>query len=200
MSRGQVRFVIALAVMLSLMVVGYYLITALREQKVKEKDLARIAQDVVPGADQRMQHFRRAKIRDGKKVWELAARQARYVQENNEIVVEEPEVSLYLQDGDVLALRCQEGRVHLGEDEDVTLMELKGDLEVRVNNFIITTQHAVYESEHNTISSPGPVRIVGQGLEVEGKGYTVEVAEKRVRLNADVQTTVTKGEGDVGKI
>jgi LPS export ABC transporter protein LptC len=164
-------------------------------QKRRESELAPLVQDVAPEAAQRMQNFRRAKIRDGKKVWELAARQARYSQDNNEIIVEGPEVSLYLKDGDVIALHCQEGRVHLGSDEEVTRMELTGNLEVRVNDFVITTPNAVYESEHNTISSSGPVRIVGQGLEAAGQGYTVDVAEKLVTLNADVRTIVSKGEG-----
>jgi LPS export ABC transporter protein LptC len=196
MSREQARFIIALIIVVSLSVVGYYVATSLRAQRQQERDLTKWAADVVPEATQRMQHFRRAKIRDGKKVWEIAARQARYSQEKNEIVVEGPEVSLYLADGEVIELHCQEGRVYLnGDDEEVSLMELAGDLEIRVKDLVITTPNAVYNSEQNTITSPGPVRIVGRGLEVEGQGYTVNVAEKMLTLNADVRTTVTKGEG-----
>jgi LPS export ABC transporter protein LptC len=194
MSQEQIRFLIALAVAISLTVVGYQLITALRTQKLQERDLAHLVKDVEPETAQRMQNFRRAKIREGKKVWEIAARQANYLQEKNEIVVEGPEVSLYIKDGGVIALRCQEGRVHLSEDEEVIRMELSGDLEMRVDDFVITTPQAVYESERNAIFSDGPVYIVGQGVAVEGRGYIVEVSEKRLTLKADVQTTVTRGE------
>lgn len=195
MSREQIRFVIALVVVASLGMVGYYVTTSLKAQRQQEQDLTKWVADVVPEAAQRMQNFRRAKIRDGKKVWEIAARQARYSQENNEIVVEGPEVSLYMKDGDVIALRCQEGRVHLDGDEEVSRMELSGNLEIRINDLVITTPSAEYNSEQNTIASSGPVRIVGRGLEVEGQGYSVNVSEKRLTLNADVRTTVTKGEG-----
>lgn len=195
MSRGQARFLIALVVTVSLLIVAYYVVSTLQAQRLSEKNIEWLRADVPPEEGQRMQNFRRAKIRDGKKVWEIAARQARYSRENNEIIVEGPEVTLYLNDGDVVALRCQEGRVHLGEGEEVSRMELSGDLVVQVNNFVITTPNAVYENEHNTISSPGPVRIVGQGMEVEGQGYVVDVSEKRVTLNADVRTTVMRGEG-----
>jgi len=195
MSRKQIRFLLALVVVISLSIVGYQLISTLRTQRLNEQDLLRLAKDVAPEAAQRMQNFRRAKIRDGEKVWEIAARQARYLQEKNEIVIERPEVSLYIKDGSIIALRCQEGRIHLSEDEEVVRMELSGDLEMRVNDFVITTPQAVYESERNTISSDGPVRIVGQGVEVEGRGYVVEVSEKRLTLNAEVQTSVATGEG-----
>jgi len=195
MSREQARFLIALAVVISLAVVGYRLVAALQAQRLSEHDLVHLAKDVAPEAAQRMQNFRRAKIRDGKKVWEIAARQASYLQEKNEIVVEGPEVSLYIKDDEMIALRCQEGRIYLDKDEEVLRIELSGDLEMRMNEFIITTPQAVYESERNTIFSDEPVRIVGQGVEVEGRGYIVDVSEKRLTLNAEVQTSVTKGEG-----
>jgi LPS export ABC transporter protein LptC len=195
MSRAQVRFIIALAVAMSLVIVGYQLVTTLKAQRRHEQDIARLVTDVAPEMAQRMQNFRRAKIRDGKKVWEIAARQASYSQENNEIVVEGPEVTLYVKNGDIIALRCHEGRVHLNDDEEVIRMELSGDLEMRVGDLVITTPNAVYENERNAIFSNGPVRIVGQGVEVEGQGYIVDVAEKRLTLNAAVYTTVARGEG-----
>lgn len=195
MSRAQARFIVALAVMISLGIVGYQLISTLRAQKQNERSIAHLVTDVAPEAEQRMQNFRRAKIRDGEKVWEIAARQASYSQEKNEIVVEGPEVTLYVKNGDVIALRCHEGRVHLNNDEEVVRMELSGDLEMRVGDFVITTPNAVYENERNAIFSDGPVRIVGQGVEVEGQGYTVDVSEKRLTLNAEVSTTVMRGEG-----
>jgi len=195
MSRGQIRFIIALAVSIVLLVVGYQLVSTLRMQREQEQNLARLAKDIAPETAQRMQNFRRAKIRGDKKVWEIAARQARYVQEENEIVVEEPEVSLFVKDGDTITLKCREGRVHLGKDEEVIRMELSGGLEIRVNDLVITTPTAVYESDRGVIFSDGPIHLVGQGVEVEGKGYTVDVMEKRLTLNAEVRTTVTRSEG-----
>ncbi|MBI3247196.1 MAG: LPS export ABC transporter periplasmic protein LptC [Deltaproteobacteria bacterium] len=195
MSREQLRFVLALTVTASLLVVGYYVMSSLRAQKANDEEIRRLTQDVAPEAEQRMQNFRRAKIRDGRKVWEIAARQARYSQEHGEIVVEGPEVSLYPKDGEVISLRCQEGRVRLDGDEEVTHMELSGEIEVRLNGFVITTASAVYDSELHTISSSGSVRVVGNGIEVEGQGYTMDVAAKRLTLAANVRTTVMKREG-----
>ena len=194
MSRGQLRFLIALMVTTVLLVVGYQLVSTLHMQRQQEKDLAHLVKDIAPETTQRMQNFRRAKIRDNKKVWEIAAQQARYVQDSNEIIVEGPEVSLFVKDGDVIALRCHEGRVHLGKDEEVIRMELSGGLEMRVNDLVITTPDAVYESDRGIIFSDGPIHIVGQGVEVEGKGYTVDILEKRLTLNADVRTTIVRRE------
>jgi LPS export ABC transporter protein LptC len=191
------RFVVALAASLVLVVVGYYLTVTLRNQRLEEDRRKKLAEDIVPEVTQRMQQFRRAKVRDGKKVWEIAAAQARYLEEDRVIIVEHPDVTLYAKDESPIALRCQEGRVHLTDQEEISTMELTGEVEVRVNDFLITTPNAVYDQEHDLISSPAALRIVGHGLEVEGRDYTVVVSDKRLNLKADVRTTITheKGEG-----
>ena len=196
MSREQVRFLIALIVTISLGAVGYYVAATLRAQRIQEANIAAIVADVLPDADQRMQNFHRAKISNGKKVWEVIARQARYSEESNVIIVESPDVTLYLKDGNPVALRCQEGRIHLDDHKEVSSMELTGDVEVRVNDLVITTTKALYEQEGNLISSSAPLHIVGRGIEVEGQGYTVDVTEKRLNLQADVSTTITNAKGE----
>jgi LPS export ABC transporter protein LptC len=198
MSRGQVRFVVALAALLLIGIVGYRLARSLHAQRESERQLPDIAAVNPTGrdsVDQRMENFRRIKMKDGQKVWEIAARQAYYFEKTGEIGVEAPEVWLYFKDGETVALRCREGRVYLDTSaQEVTRMELKGDLELRIGDLSLNTQEAIYESTPNIISSAAPVHIAGNGFTAEGQGYTVDVAAKRLTLNAEVQTTVRTGE------
>lgn len=196
MSRYQARFVVALVVVFSIGWVLYSLTVTLQDQQAKKKEIEGILSEVQPEVDQRLQNFRRVQMRDGKKVWEIAARQARYVESSGEVAIDAPEVSLYLKDGEVIALRCGEGLLHLGADaQEVTRIELKNDLEIQVGEFSLRTQEAVYDSEQNTISSPGFVQISGRGLLIEGQGYSVNMDEKFLTLNAEVRTTITREEG-----
>ena len=195
MSRAQLRFVLGVAVLLLLVAIGYHLIVNIQTQRARTAMIDQLAPDLSQEAEQRMQDFRRFKVRDGKKVWEIAARQARYFGESGEVVVDDPEVSLYFSDGEVIALRCREGRVQLDAGaQDITKMELRGDLEMRLGDFVLNTQEAIYESTPNIISSPSPIQVLGPGLTVEGQGYTIEVAHKRLTLNAAVRTTFITGE------
>lgn len=196
MRRDQVRFVVAITATLLLGVVGYYLTVTLRAQHHSERWLEKWGADLAPNTDQRIQNFYRVKVRDGQKVWEIAARQARYTEERGEIVVDAPQVALYFRDGESIALRCREGRVYLDTGEQtVTRMELKGNLEMQIGDVAIATQEAVYESQQHIISSPSAVQITGQGFTVAGQGYTVDVLNKRLTLNADVQAVVERLEG-----
>ena len=196
MSRYQVRFVTALVAALLVGGIIYHLAVTVRRQHHNDRLIEKMATDVVPEADQRLQNFRRVQMRDGKKVWEIASRQARYFEASGEVVVDAPEVSFYLSDGQVIAIRCGEGRLHQDKDEkDISQIEMKNDLQMQVGDFSLHTQEAVYDSKHGTISSSGAVQILSRGLLVEGQGYTVEVADKRLLLNSDVRTTLTKEEG-----
>ncbi|MSQ46833.1 MAG: LPS export ABC transporter periplasmic protein LptC [Deltaproteobacteria bacterium] len=195
MSRGQLRFAIMFVVLVLLMGVGYRLMVTLRTQAQVTKKIREIAPDLAVTTEQRMQGFRRTKVRDGKKVWEIVARRARYSQDRQEVIVEGPEFSFYLKDGEMIALKSEEARVYLdSEGQEVSRVELKGNLEMRVGDFSIKTQTATFESTRNTIVSDGTVQIDGPGLSAVGLGYSVDVAEKRLTLNADVQTTISKGE------
>lgn len=195
MSRNQVRFLLASATLLLMVSIGYYLVVGMQMRRDNERLIEKLASDVSPEDEQRMQHFRRTKMHDGKKVWEVAARQARYSQEEGEVVIESPQMSLYLSNGDVIALRCQEGRIHVNQEgEEVTRMELTGDLHMQIGAFSLTGEEAIYESALNVVFSSSPVQIVGRGVTVAGRGYVVDVAAKRVTLNSDIRTTLTHTE------
>src|SRR5713101_7277500 len=112
MRRGQARFAIAVVAISLFVAVGCFRRVSVRVQKHNQAIIDKLAEDLAPGTDQRMKNFHRAKVRDEKKVWEIAARQARYSEETGEIIIDEPALSFYLKDGEMIALRCREGRIY----------------------------------------------------------------------------------------
>ena len=196
MNRNQIRFLLGLTILALLTTLGY-----LGSQVGKQPDTARLidqlaAESTEEDTVQRMTEFRRVKMQDGEKVWEIVARQARYFPDKNEIIIETPEVSLYLDDGEAVALRCQEGTIHLdGSSQDLRGIELRGDVEMTMGDIVFTTEKAIYDRQKNTISSSGLIYIVGQVFTIEGRGYTVAIDTKHLTLKAEVQTTVTQEVG-----
>ena len=74
---------------------------------------AAAAVDVLPDVSQRIQNFHRVKIQDGRKVWEVQARDAQYKEGEGVVSVIEPVVALYLADGREVSLRGTSGVVLL---------------------------------------------------------------------------------------
>lgn len=196
MSRHQIRFMLGITVLGLILALGY-----LSSQVGKDPATARLIDELsTPDVTeetmvQRMTEFRRVKMQDGKKVWEIVARQARYFADTNAVVIDTPEVSLYFSDGEAVALRCQEGTVHLNGESDLLHIDLRGNLEIQMGAVSLKTDQATYDRQKNTISSDGVIYVVGQGFTLEGKGYTVAVDTKQLTLKAEVYTTVTRESG-----
>jgi LPS export ABC transporter protein LptC len=195
MSRGQVRFLIASLVLLLLAVVGRGLL--INTERADDSALNPTLDPPTTSEEQRMENFKRVKVRpDGKKAWEIVARKARYSPENHLVIVESPQFSFYPKDGESFSLRSREARILLTSDkkEDVMRVELSGDLEMQVSDYLIKTQEAIFETEQNRISSSGAVQIDGPGVTVAGQGYSVDVTNKYLTLDANVQTTLSRSE------
>ena len=199
MSRHQIRFMLGATVLGLIVILGY-----LSSQVGKDPETVQLLDELsdelsAQGAQedmvQRMTEFRRVKMQDGKKVWEIVAQQARYFADKNEVVIDSPEVSLYFSDGEAVALRCQEGTVYLDGISDLLHVELRGELEIQIGDIALKTDQATYDRQKNTISSDGMIHIVGQGFTAEGKGYTVAVDTKQLTLNTEVQMTVAREAG-----
>ena len=193
MSRHQIRFMLGITVLGLILGLGY-----LSSQVGKDPATARLIDELPPPQEalvQRMTEFRRVKMQDGKKVWEIVARQARYFADSNAVVIDTPEVSLYFSDGEAVALRCREGTLHLDGESELLHIELRGNLEMQMGSISLKTDQATYDRQQNTISSDGVIHVVGQGFTLEGKGYTVAVDTKRLTLNTEVYTTVTRESG-----
>ena len=196
MSRHQIRFMLGVTVLGLIVGLGY-----LSSQVGKDPETVQLLDELSLQVDtqealvQRMTEFRRVKMQDGKKVWEIVARQARYFADKNEVVIDTPEISLYFSDGEAVALRCQEGTLHLDGNSDLLHVELRGELKIQMGDIALQTDQATYDRQKNTISSDGIIHIVGRGFRAEGKGYTVAVDTKQLILHAKVSTTVTREAG-----
>lgn len=196
MGRNQIRFVLGIGVLVVIVVLGY-LGARLRQDAETRQMLDEIAASTEDGAvSQRMSEFRRIKMKDGRKVWEIAARQARYLTDSNTVVIDSPEISFYFRDGETVELNCREGTIHLHEEtQDLVRIDLNGGLTMQVGDVSFTTDRAVYDHQDNTIVSDGVLNVAGEGFTVAGRGYSVTVDTKRLVLDADVRTTVTRKVG-----
>lgn len=197
MSRSQGRFIVSALVFVLLAIVGHRLVINSQSGDKRIEELTKSAPIPVNKDGQEMNDFTRVKVRpDGKKAWEIVARKARYSMEDHLIIVDTPQFSFYPKDGDAFSLRSREARVLLTADkkEEVLRVELNGDLEMQIGDFVITTQEAIFDSEQNRISSQAAVQITGPDVNVAGKGYAVDVVNKSMTLDADVQTTLSRRE------
>ncbi len=145
--------------------------------------------DVLPGVAQRIQNFHRVKIEDGRKVWEVSAREARYREGDGTVMVQDPSVQLFFADGRELSLRGNSGVVFL-DGRELRRIEVEGGIAIAFGDYVLSTERATYEVERDVVVAPGAVHIQGGGLDLRGEQMEVEVATQRLHMAARVQMTL----------
>jgi LPS export ABC transporter protein LptC len=163
----------------------------------RQSDLAQKGLDFIPEVAQRIQDFHRVQVRDGRKVWEIAAAEARYFDEEQRVDVREPNLQLYLSDGKQVGIKGSSGRVSL-DGKELKSVELEGGIEVSLANYKVETEYAVYDRARDLISAPGGVRISGSDLQAQGGAMEVEVGTQQLRLRRDVHMTLIPNGGAHG--
>jgi LPS export ABC transporter protein LptC len=194
--KSRVRLLVILSAILLLVALAGLVGRALWQQG--QARLAQQAIELLPEVAQRIQDFHRVFVRDGRKVWEIAAREARYFEDEQRVVVRGPMVEFYLDDGRSVGLKGEEGVVSL-EGKDVRQVELSGGIEVRLAEYTVWADYARYDRDHDRIEAPGAVRISGAELDVAAEGLQVDVEAQKMRLTRDVRMTLHPTGGSSGR-
>jgi LPS export ABC transporter protein LptC len=146
--------------------------------------------ELIPDVAQRIRGFKRVKMEDGRPVWEVSAKEAQYFEKQELIVVVEPRVTFYFDDGEQTAsLAGKEGRLQLAGRE-LTNVELRGGVTVLLDDLRMNTNEASYDRARDLIVAANEVTIRGRSLDVRARGMEVEVEPQRMRLLADVHTVL----------
>lgn len=181
------RSMLVLLIFLSLGGVGYKVAEMVRvaHQEIK-KDPRKIL-DYLPESALHMKDFHRAKIENGRKIWELFGDEANYYKEQKEAVIKKPRFYYYDRKGEVIETTGDEARIYLNEKE-LDRMELRGDIQVSFRGYVLKSAQAIYLATKDQIELPGRTTVVGDGMELEGSRMEVEMEGKKLRLIQNVKT------------
>jgi LPS export ABC transporter protein LptC len=186
MGRRGLRSVLLIVVLAAFAGIGWQTWRSVQRSRLRE--VASIVRDIVPDVTQHIRHFQRVKMKDGRLVWKVEAAEARYFEEEERILVREPRVVIYFDDGERrVELSGNEGHLDLGK-RDLDAVRLEGDVRLGLDDLELATADATYERSRDLIRAPGPVVIRGRAIDVEATGMEVELEPRRLRLLADVHT------------
>ena len=148
--------------------------------------------DFLPQVAQRIQNFRRVKMEGDRKVWEVAAREAQYFEEDRQIVIDEPEVSFFVKDDQgIVAVKGKQGKILL-DGREMDRVDLEGGIELRFRDYLVETDRAFYQRTEDAVVSPGAVVVTGNGLSLSADRMAVEMESQRVRFEGKVRTVLER--------
>lgn len=182
--RTRLRWLL-LAVLVALLGSGAWLLKG--ELDTRRRAQNKILVDLLPDVAQRIRDFHRVKVENGKKVWEVSAREAQYLEGDGVVVVDAPVLEVNLRDQHVVKLSAERGKIYLRERE-LERVEFEGGIEAKLDDYELQTDQASYEAERGMIIAPGAVRIDGGGLDLQGEHMEIDVNAKKLIIFKDVRT------------
>ena len=188
MRRTRLRTTLLLVVLAAVGGIGVLVSRSIRARRTNGR--SELGQDFLPHVAQRIQNFRRIKVKNGHAVWQLTAKDAQFYEKRNEIIVREPEITFYIEGGNRKTLISgREG--HLTVDgRELRSVTLIGNVSVLLDDLRLETEEATYDHARDLITAAGPVTVRGRQLDLRGLGMEVQVGPQHVRFLRDVHTIV----------
>jgi len=182
------RFLLLGAIIVSLGAVGYKVtaeIWANKLRDIKENPIKLL--DELPESALNIKDFRRAKVENGRTVWELLGEEATYDKDQRQAVIHKPRFLYYDKKGEVAEASAHIAHVYLNEKE-LEKMQLEGGIEISYSGYLLNSQEATYLPAKEQIMMPQRTTLTGEGLQLQGASMEVDLGESKVRLLRDVKT------------
>jgi len=183
------RTILLLAITASLAAVGYKVVDFARnvQKEIRRNPLK--ALDYLPESSLHIKDFHRAKIENGRKIWELFGDEASYFKEQKEAIIKKPRFYYYDKKGEVAETLGEEAHVYINEKE-LEKMELRGGIQVSFQGYVLKSEQANYLPAKDKIVLPHHTTVVGEGIAVEGATMEVELEDKKIRMVHQVKTKI----------
>ncbi len=183
------RALLLAVILLSLGGVAYKIVDVMRQMtRVAVKNPVAVL-DALPEATLHIKDFHRAKIENGRKVWELFGDDAHYLKEKGEAMIKNPRFLYYDKKDEAVETVAKTAHVFLN-DKELERLELKGEVRVTMKGYVLTSESANYLPAKEQIFLPSRTQVVGEGIAIEGASMEVEVEEKKIRMVRDVKTKI----------
>lgn len=145
---------------------------------------------VTPGsldrADAGIDQFTFLQSRAGAVQWEVQAQHARMIEAEHEAILQQVEVTLYGAKGWEMKLKGDEGTINTAT-KNFTLVRRDGPIPVQLQNgYTIYTNHLSWHDERREVTTNDPVRIVGEGVEIQGRGLVGKLDVEEFKILEDV--------------
>jgi LPS export ABC transporter protein LptC len=182
------RFLLLVAIVVSLGAVGYKVTAEIWANKlhdIRENPIKLL--DELPDSALNIKDFRRAKVENGRTVWELLGEEASYDKDQRQAVIHKPRFLYYDKNGEVAEASADIAHVYLNEKE-LEKMQLEGGIEISYSGYLLNSQEATYLPAKEQIMMPQRTTLTGEGLQLQGASMEVDLGESKVRLLRDVKT------------
>jgi LPS export ABC transporter protein LptC len=152
-----------------------------------ESRLQKMVQALPKGIDVALQDIDYTHIEDGRARWRLVAQQVERQAESGFLRVDGPQMTFYDDGGETKgSLQADEGVI----SDNYQKVGLNGEVVLKnPSGYVLYTDHLDYDQATRMATTDAHVRLLGEGLSLEGTGLVFDVQKSQLRLQANVKGT-----------
>ncbi|GIW40183.1 MAG: hypothetical protein KatS3mg076_0760 [Candidatus Binatia bacterium] len=186
MTKAPLRIAVFLCMFVSVAGLGFVLARVWKQQHEEGQPGSF---DFRPEVSQRIEEFHRLQWKDGRRQWEVEAKEARYFDREGRVDVVEPSVIVYLENGGSVSIRGREARVFLDEKE-LHGATVSGDVEVRIPGCELYARDARYDRGRGVVVAVGGVEFRAPEFRADAKRVELNLETRRLRFRDGVRTVL----------
>ncbi len=137
-----------------------------------------------------LNNFERSETRDGKKVWEVKAKQGHYMPQQNQAIVEDAILWMYRTENQTIRLETKHAKLILDGQKLVKAEAYDGVKIIQNDEVTLETERATYDQIQGSLIAPGHVTITSTLYTVVGDGLEGNTDSRDFRLLKNVQTSI----------
>ncbi len=146
-------------------------------------------------AAMRLTNMEYTEMKDGRRLWTLRSKDARYFRNGQRTLLSEVKLVLFLQNGRTIKLRSDNGTLFAGSKD----IELWGSVTATMpEGYRVTTERLRYTHKKGEVFSETPIAMKGPELELRGGQWSYDIKAERAVLKGGIEATITS-EGLAGQ-
>lgn len=135
------------------------------------------------GASMALANVSQTSIKDGIKEWHLDAASATLLESENKMILEQPSVEFFMQNGETLNLTANKGVLDTATND----IEVSGSVVVRHQSYTLTGEAFAYTHANQRLVSRTPVQITSERMDLAAERMTVDLKTQQTELAGNVK-------------
>lgn len=154
----------------------------------QQRDPKPAATGAPPGASMALANVRQTSVKDGIKEWHLDTVAATLLESEHKMILEQPTVEFFMQNGETLTLTAQEGVL----DTESNDIEVSGNVIVRHQTYTLTGEAFAYTHANQRLVSQAPVQISSDRINLTAEHMTVDLKTQQTELAGNVKGRINE--------
>ena len=168
-------------------------VSSAEENLAKVEDSFQDSLDSSEKSQVELTDFNRVEVREGRKVWSIAASNAKFFKDEGLTHVSDISLEIFREKKSSVKILSKAARLAI-EDEVMEKVDLEGNIKVKIDESLsLRANFATYDSIERVLEVPGAVRIYGTGYELRGDGFRMKIDGEKFVIRKNASTMFRAG-------